>query len=43
MSVYCPYCDSEDVWPVTEPDGNGQCEYRCNDCGEYFVDDAEGS
>ncbi len=35
----CPECGSFGVNPTTRPvDGN--CEYQCDDCGHYFVDDA---
>ena len=33
----CPECGSYAVWPTTEPDSEDECEYRCDDCGEYFV------
>lgn len=37
--VECPECASPDVWPTTPEDGDGLCEYRCNTCGHYFVDE----
>ena len=36
----CPHCGSCSVTPTTAPDG-GQCEYRCDDCVKYFVDDSQ--
>lgn len=38
--VHCPECSSGDVSPTGEPDEDGQCEYRCGSCGNYFVDEA---
>jgi transposase-like protein len=35
----CPNCGSYAVTPTTAP-VDGQCEYRCDDCGEYFVAEA---
>lgn len=35
--MQCPYCDWPDCEPVNEPDEDGMVEYRCLDCGEYFV------
>ena len=37
--VSCPECGSYSVTPTTRP-AQGQCEYRCDDCGHYFVDKA---
>ena len=37
--VSCPACGSYSVTPTTPPH-DGKCEYRCDDCGEYFVDKA---
>lgn len=35
----CPHCGSYAVVPTSKPDEEtGLCEYRCEDCGEYFVD-----
>jgi len=36
----CPNCGSYSVTPTTPPH-DGKCEYRCDDCGEYFVDNAQ--
>lgn len=38
--VSCPECDSLDVWPTTTEDEYGLAEFRCEDCGHYFVDEA---
>jgi len=38
-SASCPNCGSYSVTPTTPPH-DGKCEYRCDDCGEYFVGDA---
>lgn len=38
--VSCPECGSYEVEQNTRTDEYGQCEYRCKDCGHYFVDDA---
>ncbi len=34
----CPECGSFATEPTGAPDSEGECEYRCDDCGEYFVD-----
>jgi hypothetical protein len=39
----CAECGSYTVTPTTEPDSDGFCEYRCDDCGEYFVGEARAS
>lgn len=36
----CPICGSYEVKPTTKPDEENQCEYVCQDCGDYFVADA---
>jgi len=36
----CPYCGSGEVTASTEPDSEGECEYHCDACGEYFVAEA---
>jgi len=33
----CPYCNCPDCRATGEPDEDGQVEYRCPACGEYFV------
>jgi len=35
----CPNCGSYEVTPTTAPIED-ECEYHCDDCGEYFVGDA---
>jgi len=40
MKISCLNCGSYSVTPTTPPDETGQCEYWCDDCGEYFVDNA---
>lgn len=38
-TVSCPDCGNfSDVRPMTEYDEFGMREYRCGQCGEYFVD-----
>mgnify|MGYP001570236386 FL=1 len=37
--ISCPHCGSFSVTPTTAPK-NDQCEYRCDDCGEYFIEKA---
>jgi len=32
----CPECGSYAISPTTEPEDN-LVEYRCDDCGHYFV------
>ncbi len=39
VEISCPECGSYAITPTTKP-GDGQCEYRCDDCGHYFVDQA---
>lgn len=37
----CPHCGSFAIQPTGKPDEEtGQCEYWCEDCGEYFADAA---
>lgn len=36
----CPECGSPNICPTGTPDEDGLVEYRCLDCGHYFVDDA---
>lgn len=38
----CPNCGTYEVVPTGDgkPDEFGQCEYRCDECGEYFAADA---
>jgi transposase-like protein len=36
----CPICGSYDVQTTGKPDADNQCEYICNDCGEYFMTEA---
>lgn len=38
--IACPECRSPECEPTGEPDENGLAEYRCGECGCYFVDDA---
>lgn len=37
MPESCPECGSYGVRPTMPPDDRGDCEFRCEDCGEYFV------
>jgi len=39
----CPYCDCPECKQTTDPDENGQAEFHCPNCGEYFTDAAEQS
>ena len=39
--VSCPECSSLAIQPTDEPDEDGFVEYRCTDCGHYFVDEAQ--
>lgn len=39
-TISCPECGSMACTSVSGPDEDGLCEYRCDDCGGYFVDDA---
>jgi transposase-like protein len=39
-NVSCPYCGSYAVISTTAPI-EGECEYLCDECGEYFVSEAE--
>ena len=41
MEVSCGLCGSYSVTPTTTTPHDGLCEYRCDDCGEYFVDKAQ--
>jgi transposase-like protein len=41
MKISCPFCGSYAVEPTCDPDEEGQVEYYCEDCGEYFVDAAK--
>ena len=43
MSTYCPHCGAGETRPTmfAQPDNDAQREYRCDDCGEYFVAAAE--
>ncbi len=34
----CPECGNYETQPTGKPDDEGQVEFRCADCGEYFVD-----
>ena len=38
METSCPECGSYSVYPTTQPDEDGYVEYRCDDCGHYFVE-----
>jgi transposase-like protein len=35
----CPECGSYAILPTSDPDEEGQVEFHCDDCGEYFVDE----
>lgn len=37
-TISCSECGSFAVEQTTQEDEEGLCEYRCQDCGEYFVD-----
>ena len=39
LQTSCPECGSYAVTPTTRI-SDGRCEYRCDDCGHYFVDKA---
>lgn len=39
--MQCPYCKCPEVETTGDPDEDGQVEYHCLECGEYFVDAAE--
>lgn len=39
--ISCPECGSYDVIAITLPNEDGMVEYRCHDCGHYFVDEEE--
>ena len=41
LCLTCPECGSYAVTVVLEDD-DGLAEYRCKDCGYYFVDSAPG-
>ena len=36
--LVCPECGSYALVSTDEPDEDGLVEYRCSDCGHYFVD-----
>lgn len=38
--VSCPICGSYEVNPTGPADEENLVEYRCADCGAYFVDEA---
>lgn len=38
--ICCPECGWCECFPVTDPDDDGLCEYRCSECGHYFVAEA---
>ena len=38
--IECPECASTNVWPMTTEDAEGFVEYRCSDCGHYFVEES---
>lgn len=42
-NIQCPYCQCTEAEATGEPDDDNQVEYRCPECGEYFVDDAQPS
>ena len=35
--MQCPYCDNPECEQTSGPDAEGQTEYHCPECGEYFV------
>lgn len=35
--VYCPECGSDDCARTTPVDEEGQAEFHCEACGNYFV------
>ena len=37
MEIQCPNCDSFAVYPTGAVLDPGETEYRCSDCGEYFI------
>ena len=39
-TVICPECGSDDLERVGEND-EGDTEFECNDCGEWFTDSEE--
>ncbi len=39
--ITCPFCKSDDCNITGRPDEDNQVEYRCEDCGEYFFENAE--
>lgn len=40
MEISCPECGRYAVTATGDPDEDGLVEYRCDDCGHYFVDKA---
>ena len=39
--MQCMYCDCPECEPTDDPDEDGQVEYHCPECGEYFVAEAD--
>lgn len=38
----CPYCESSVVTQTTAKPQDGEAEFRCGDCGEYFIAPVSG-